>query len=272
MPISVTTGGAPWTMAEAARSPASPAIKKPTATICPVVFHFARRVTGTPTQLGKIFPQTRYEDFTTQNDHCGKQAPAADGFFGRQHQKARRHQQFVRDRIKHSAKRGLLAPSAREIPIENVCDTSRYENRERDPSQPQRPIENALPKHQCDNHRNSGNARIGKQVWQRERPRRQRPGANAFMPRRNTHAAVRSTGHSDQIPADYDRLLNWWLRKAAFACLHHESLIERIPVACYAGCRGRFVVPHVIADEGAGHAELHVRFEFLIVIDIDLRD
>src|SRR5262245_2080807 len=94
----------------------------------------------------------------------------------------------------------------------------------------------------------------------------------AFMPRRNTHAAVRSTGHSDQIPADYDRLLNWWLRKAAFACLHHESLIERIPVACYAGCRGCFVVPHVIADEGAGHAELHVRLEFLIVIDIDLRD
>src|SRR5262245_42986589 len=94
----------------------------------------------------------------------------------------------------------------------------------------------------------------------------------AFMPRRNTHAAVRSTGHSDQIPTDYDRLLNWWLRKAAFAPLHHESLIERIPVARHVGCRGCPVIAYVIADEGTSHAELHVRLEFLIVVDIDLRD
>ncbi len=40
-------------------SPASPAIKNPTATSCQVVFHFASRDTGTLTsQLGQVFAQT----------------------------------------------------------------------------------------------------------------------------------------------------------------------------------------------------------------------
>src|SRR4029453_6269684 len=39
----------------------------------------------------------------------------------------------------------------------------------------------------------------------------------AFMPRRNTQPAVRSTGHSDQIPADYDRFIELVVSEAGFS-------------------------------------------------------
>ena len=57
------------------------------------------------------------------------------------------------------------------------------------------------------------------------------------------------------------------------ARFHHEGVVERIPRAVHVG-RGRrlVLVPHIVADQMAGDAELHVGVDELVVLHIDLRD
>src|SRR5688572_16818988 len=62
-------------------------------------------------------------------------------------------------------------------------------------------------------------------------------------------------------------------RKPRDARLYRERKIEGIPWAVYVRSRRSFVfVPNVIADEGLGYSELHVRFEILVFVDVHLRD
>src|SRR5215467_16234346 len=62
-------------------------------------------------------------------------------------------------------------------------------------------------------------------------------------------------------------------RQLGAAYLHDERVLERIPRSLGIGCR-RFlvVVAHVIADEVARDAELHVGVDELVVGDVELRD
>src|SRR5579885_3003306 len=67
-------------------------------------------------------------------------------------------------------------------------------------------------------------------------------------------------------------LLDRRFRQLSFARLHHKGLIERIPLPIDVRRRRPAAVAHVITDERAGDAELHIAIELLVVIDIDLRD
>src|SRR5688572_20820344 len=69
-------------------------------------------------------------------------------------------------------------------------------------------------------------------------------------------------------------LLNGRFWQLGLARLHHERLIERIPIAFDVGCRGllaRGVFP-VVADQRAGDAELDVCLKLVVVRRVDLRD
>jgi hypothetical protein len=55
--------------------------------------------------------------------------------------------------------------------------------------------------------------------------------------------------------------LDWWLGQAAFARLHHESLIKRIPFALHIARWCWPVMAYVIAHKSASDTELHVGFE-----------
>ena len=72
-------------------SPASPAIRKPTATSCNVVFHLASRVTGTLTRNSARYsrkPETRIS--RQRMTIAGEQRPAVNGVLGRKHEQAGR--------------------------------------------------------------------------------------------------------------------------------------------------------------------------------------
>jgi hypothetical protein len=100
-------------------------------------------------------------------------ASSDQGLLGRQHQEAGRHEQFVGDRIEHAAERGLLAPAAGEVAVENVGDAGGDEDDERKPAQPQATLHNALREHNGDDDRHGGNARVGQDIRQRQGARRQ---------------------------------------------------------------------------------------------------
>src|ERR1700750_1467217 len=115
-PIWVTTG--------TTRSPASPASRKPIATSCIVVFHFATLVTGTETRSAARYsrrPETRISrhrmTIAAHSDHPWVRPVAA---------------------------RRLLVPDPRVIAVEIVGHACGDEHRDRDPAQPQRIIHDRL--------------------------------------------------------------------------------------------------------------------------------
>src|SRR5262249_16892140 len=167
-------------MVDSTRSPASPAIRKPTATICPVVFHLASRVTGTPTRSSARYsrkPDTSIsrQRMTTAASRLHPRIVSSAASISRQD--ATSNLSAIGSSM---TQRGLLTPRASKIPVENVGPAGQNEDRQSDPSQPQWPIENALPEHQSRHHRNGGDACIGKQIGQRERPRWQRAGTDGI--------------------------------------------------------------------------------------------
>src|SRR6185437_4519810 len=93
-----------------------------------------------------------------------------------------------------------------------------------------------------------------------------------FMRERNTPAAARSTPAGSVSPLITLCLLDRRFRQPAFASFHHESLIERIPLALHVGRGRRPVMANIVANQRAGDAELRVGFELGIVRRIDLRN
>src|SRR5262245_38426112 len=87
--------------------------------------------------------------------------------------------------------------------------------------------------------------------------------------------SVRRPGHPDLISSYVEQQLRQmrnirplalrlagdrWARQLGCARLHHEGVVERVPRTIHVG-RGRLLglVPHVVADEAPGNAELQDR-------------
>src|SRR5262249_4337651 len=81
-----------------------------------------------------------------------------------EHEQAGGDQQLVRDRVEHAAERGLLAPDAGEIAVEEIGDAGRNEKREGNPVQPKAAAEKIRPGYATDYRRHRGHARIGQKV------------------------------------------------------------------------------------------------------------
>src|SRR5262245_30299180 len=60
--------------------------------------------------------------------------------------------------------------------------------------------------------------------------------------------------------------------KPALAGLHHKCLIKGIPIALYVACRRSVGVPHIVTDQSACDAKLHIGFQLFVIIYINLRD
>src|SRR4051794_1862438 len=62
-------------------------------------------------------------------------------------------------------------------------------------------------------------------------------------------------------------------RKFGITPIHHEVMLERVPGTFYVARRRLLVfVQHIVADQMARDAELHITVDELVVGDIDLRD
>src|SRR5215510_8403719 len=104
--------------------------------------------------------------------------------------------------------------------------------------------------------------------------RRVNSGRQGWLPSTMPHGPVGRSRHQNGNLRPFATRLaaDRRLRKARRAAFHHESVLERIPRAADVGGRRRLVVvAHVVADEVAGDAELHIGLEIGIVIDVDLR-
>ncbi len=92
-------------------SPAGPAIRKPSATSCAVVFHLATAVTGTGTLSSARYsrkPETRIsrQRMTMRRP----ERHAGDRLVGGQHQDRGGHEQLVGDRVQHPPRATTAAP------------------------------------------------------------------------------------------------------------------------------------------------------------------
>src|SRR5882724_7827545 len=64
---------------------------------------------------------------------------------------------------------------------------------------------------------------------------------------------------------------DWRPRQLGRARLHHKIVVERVPRPLHVGRRRLLIlVPHIVADETAGDAELHVGLQELVVLHVDL--
>src|SRR3954469_2532921 len=62
-------------------------------------------------------------------------------------------------------------------------------------------------------------------------------------------------------------------RKLGVTRINREVMLERVPGTFYVACRRLLVfVQHIVADQMARDAELHITIDELVVCDIDLRD
>ena len=78
--------------------------------------------------------------------------------------KTRRDQELVGDRVEHAAERGLLGPRAGQIAVEEIADRRGDKESERNPTEPEPAVKDALPEHAADHDRHGDDAAIGQNV------------------------------------------------------------------------------------------------------------